>query len=264
MMNLQLRDAAKLDAFTHMFQNMKHVCDAINIDLNPDRMYIQTMDASRISILDVTIPASWFDAYTCPTPVILGLPSSLLSRILSFRDKSQTVELVLDGHDLLRCMMTCENPGLGQFQRTYEIPLMDLDVETMAIPDIEYQADFAMPSSTFAALIQQLKTFGDSLDIQCNESTITLVAKSTDQGKMNVDIGIDTLSEFAIEDGCQLDVSFSLHQLSIIAAFSKMSKEVAIHLHKDYPLRIDYGHHEGLGLVVKYYLAPKIKDDADD
>jgi proliferating cell nuclear antigen PCNA len=138
------------------------------------------------------------------------------------------------------------------------VPLIDLEVEYMAIPHIDYVAEFTVPSGVFSGLINQLKMFGDSMDISCSEEKIVLFSNSPDCGKMSVEIKIDDLTSFAINEGEELNLSFSLNFLHNICSFNKLSKEMEIKLATDYPLAIVYDlGSEGL---MKFYLAPKIDD----
>ena len=71
------------------------------------------------------------------------------------------------------------------FDKSFEVPLVDIDSELLQIPETEYPAEFSMPSISFASLIGQLKQFGDNLTIECTEEHIHLVAESQEYGKMN-------------------------------------------------------------------------------
>jgi|Transcript_23211 hypothetical protein len=68
-MDISINNITKVGIFATLFQNMKLFTDQINIDCNEERMYIQTMDNCKISILEITIPKSWFCSYSCPTPI---------------------------------------------------------------------------------------------------------------------------------------------------------------------------------------------------
>jgi proliferating cell nuclear antigen len=128
----------------------------------------------------------------------------------------------------------------------------------MEIPTIDYLAEFTVPSGIFSGLINQLKMFGDSMDIICSEEKIILFSNSPDSGKMSVDMNIDDLTSFSINEGEQLNISFSLNFLHNICSFNKLSKEMDIKLAKDYPLAIIYDlNNEGF---MKFYLAPKVDE----
>ena len=63
-MDIQLNNLTKVDEFAALFQNMKLFTEHINIDFNDERIYIQTMDNCKISLLEVIIPKSWFCGYS--------------------------------------------------------------------------------------------------------------------------------------------------------------------------------------------------------
>ena len=130
----------------------------------------------------------------------------------------------------------------------------------MQIPDIEYTAELAMHSAQFADIITQLKMFGDTMEVQCSEERITLASTSQDQGKMFVEIGINDLSEFAIDEGADLALSFSLTYLKYFCAYSKIVDLVSIKFGESYPMRIAYSLGETEDAYLVFYLAPKIDD----
>ena len=256
-MNIKINNLNKVEVFAAIFQNMKLFAEHINIDCNEDRMYIQTMDNSKISILEINIPSSWFCSYSCPIPVVFGVNSNMFYKILSARDKVQTMEIYeTDNEDTLFVHM--ESSIKTIFDRDFEVPLIELNTDRLEIPDIEYQADISLPSIDFALLINQLRGFGETLQIICNENKIEMISKSIENGKMSVLVKIEDLSGFAIEESNELDMSFSLHNLHMICSYSKISKEVEIKMHKNYPLYISYINEE---LTIKHFLAPKISED---
>ena len=108
--------------------------------------------------------------------------------------------------------------------------------------------------------------FGDTMDISCTEEKIILASHSQDHGKMFVEIKIDDLSSFIIDENGSIDLSFSLNYLHNICLYNKIAKEIELKIAANYPIQIIYD----LGSVVnaekaeiKFYLAPKINDNDD-
>ena len=257
-MDIQLNNLTKVDEFAALFQNMKLFTDHINIDFNDERIYIQTMDNCKISLLEVIIPKSWFCVYSCPVPLTLGINTNIFHKILSSRDKVQTMHMYFNTEEEDKLYIDMESSMKTVFNRNFEVPLMELSYDVMDITAIEYQADISLPSSDFALLINQLRGFGETLQFVCNESKIEMISKSIDQGKMSVIVEIDDLSSYAIEEEKELNMSFSLKCLHTMCSFSKIYKEVEIKLHSDSPLYICYSDGE---LSVKIYLAPQMSGD---
>jgi proliferating cell nuclear antigen len=192
----------------------------------------------------------------------IGLNSVIFHKILSTRDKSQNIQIESDS-DPDTLVVRFKSSDSAVFDKTFEIPLVDIDSETMSIPTTEYQAEFSLPSVNFNNLMNQLKMFGENMDVDCSEDRIVLYSSSQDCGKMSVEIKIDDLNSFSIDEGERLAMSFSLMYLYNISQFHKISKEVELKLKRDYPVQLVYN----LGAenaTLRFFLAPKIKDDDTD
>jgi proliferating cell nuclear antigen PCNA len=253
--------SGKPEIFTTIFQHIRLFTENVSLIFSPTGLYFQTMDSSRVSIVELTLPNTWFDKYTftSKTDIVLGIPTAILFKILNAREKQQRIQFLYDNSDALAIHFTSDDTSI--FDKHFECPLMDLETDIMNIPEIEYSAEFTLPSAIFSTLIQQLKTFGDTLDIECTEEHIQLAAKSSESGTMSVQVNIDDLNSFSINEGEQLHMSFSLIQLHQICMFNKVAKELMVSLCKEYPLSIIYPITDDETTHLKLFLAPKIKDD---
>ena len=259
-MKIQISNLVKAETFSAIFQNMKLFADNINIIFDEDKMFVQAIDSGHVSILELNVPAAWFDTYE-KTNTTIGVNSVIFFKILSTRDKSQSIEIQCDG-DLDKLLIKFVSDNKTIFDKTFEMPLVDLDAEMMSVPDMEYQAEFALPSTNFYNLINQLKMFGDSMDIECSEEKIVLFSNSQDCGKMSAEISIDDLTSFSIAEGEQIKMSFSLMHLYCIAQFHKLAKEVELSFKHGYPVQIVYNLGDS-DTTLRFYLAPKISLDDD-
>ena len=246
--------------------------DNISIMFETDRMYVQSMDHARVSIFEIIIPSTWFDEYTADPPVNLGINSSILYKILNARDKNQVmcIDYDQDDEDRLNIHFTSASTSTstsasiskdGTFDKHFEIPLVDLESELLALIELEYQAEISFPSTYFASIINQLKMFGDTMEIECSEENVILYATSVESGKMKVEIKIDDLTAFSILEGDELKLSFSLMYLHNICMYNKLAKDIELKISMDYPMCILYD--LGEGAKIKYFLAPKMSDNDD-
>ena len=272
-MELIISDQTKADTFTAVFQHIKLFTDHITLVCSKTHMQMQCMDNAHVAILELMLPASWFDTYnliSSAESVQMGFNATFLHRILSSRDKNQQIHLVYSEEDSDRWLihLTCIDDSEAQsgqntkphFDKHFELPLIDIEEQTMQIPEIEYSAELAMLSAQFSGIVSQLKMFGDTMEVQCSEERIALASTSQDQGKMFVEIGIHDLSEFAIDEGADLALSFSLTYLKHICAYSKISNSVSIKFSDSYPMRVAYGLGEEEDALLVFHLAPKIND----
>lgn len=282
-MEIIINDQLKAETFAAAFQHIKLFTDTITLNCDETHMRMQCMDNAHVAIVELKIPAGWFDSYELTAgSVQMGFNATFLHRILASRDKNQQIHLVYSKEDLDRWMihLTCNGTDAADaettvsdkthvkphFDKHFELPLIDIEEDGMQIPEIEYVAELAMQSAQFAGIVTQLKMFGDTMDIQCSEERISLASTSQDQGKMFVEIGINDLSEFAIDEGAELSLSFSLTYLKHICSYSKISNTVSIKFSDSYPMCISYGlgkdktTDEGEEATLVFHLAPKMND----
>lgn len=278
-MQIIIDNPVKFECFTTIFQHIRNFTEFVNIVFRPNGIYIQTMDNSHVSILELNIPKEWFSTYECDEDETLGINISILHKILATKEKSQILNIVYDKdadsdklqlHFMNGTLNAQEEkpakkskktalPETKNYETHFEIPLVELQVEQMDIPQIEYQAEFSLASTNFSNIVNQLKMFGDTMDIECSEEKIVLYSHCTESGKMSVEINIDDLTEFSINEGEELKLSFSLSYLHHICAFNKLTKEIDIKLCDNYPLSASY--HFGEEAKMKFYLAPKMDDN---
>lgn len=259
-MDITITDPQKADTFAGLFQHLQQFTTTVNIMFNQERMYIQTMDSAHVSIIEMFLPCSWFDIYnfTGDTPVNIGINTIILYKILHSRDKSQSIRIEFNesvNTDKLFIYMKSDIA----FDRSFEIPLVDLETELLEIPqNIEYQADVTLPSAQFATIINQLKLFGDVVEFECSEEKIRLFA-TNEGGRMNIDIQVDDLTEFAIEENKTLFVGFNLNYLYTISLYGKLTQHIFLKIHQEFPLFIEYKlNDEG---YIRFFLAPKISEN---
>jgi proliferating cell nuclear antigen len=258
-MRLEISNLQKADIFVQCFQHMKTFVDSINIVFKEEQMYVQCMDHSMVLIMELSIPSLWFDLYEVEQDVTIGISSHVLSKVISIRDKTQTIIWTTENSaDKLSINFHAENSKLV-FDKAFELPLIDLNTELLSIPDTDYPAEFTLPCSIFANMINQLKQFGDTLHIQCTEEHIQMISDSPELGKMNTHMPIEDLEEYAINEGQTVNSGFALRYLSNICLYQKISKSLFIGVSGDFPMKLQFQMHENAQLV--FYLAPKINDD---
>jgi proliferating cell nuclear antigen len=268
-LEIELSNQAKLECFTHIFQNLKTFTELINVQFTETGMSIQGLDSSHVSIFVVSIPANWFDLFRASS-VTLGINTHILCKILFAREKTQKIRMEVcdEKEDTLFISFTGADSGSStagvisgsiDFDRQFEMPLVDVDQELLQIPEIEYCAELSLLSGKMQAVVNQLKNFGDTMEISCTEDNIKMNSTSPHTGKMSVDVKIDELLTYSIDEGESLKAFYSLQYMSNICQFHKISKEVHISLSPDFPMQVSYS--MGGGSSMKFYLAPKISND---
>ena len=246
-MRIELHARDRCETFTMMFQHLKLFTEHINLIWEPERLYIQTMDRSHVSIVELILPATWFDTYQVETSQVMGLPISLFFNALNTRkDNNGLVLEKRDNEDGLRIHIRPLTSNLADdaiFHVEYEIPLFQIEQDTLHIPDdIEYQADIVMKSADFASLIHSFKLFDERWGISCNETQkeLRFHATSSENGKSNVVFNIDHLVNYSVEENAELEVEYSVALFQRVVLYQRMSENVEIHVSSTFPMKIVY------------------------
>lgn len=258
-MEILINNTTNGEIFTTLFQHMKLFTENVNVYFRENELFIQGMDRSHVSIFEIKLPKDWFDKYELSTEIILGINTNILFKVLNTREKTHDIQIKQneENNDKLEINLLSESKDVVDLH--YVIPLIEIDSELMAIPEMNYQAELSLPSSTFSTLIDQMKMFGETLNIKCTEEQVQMISESQDSGKMFVNIPMDDLNSYAIEEEKELDLSFSIAHLKNICLYNKIAKEIEINLTDNYPIQLVY-HLNGNIAKAIFYLAPKIDD----
>jgi len=162
----------------------------------------------------------------------------------------------------------------GNRKQSYELRLMDLDVEQLGIPDQEYQASFTMPSNEFTKIIKDMLVIGETVNINVTKGSVQFKTdgeigkadvqlnrgESIDDGEGDEEGGESGKLHLEVND--PIDLSFATQYLKKFTAAGSLAKNVSVSLSKDVPMVICY-EIEDVGHL-KYFLAPKIDDEEED
>ena len=257
-MNLEIRDLQKADIFVQCFQHIKTFTETINIVFERDQMFIQCMDSTMVLIMEFKLPSSWFDVYEVDQPITVGLLTNTWTKVLHVRDKSQSIRLTTrERTDYVSVYLHVDDSKLV-FDKSFEIPMIELNTELLHIPEMEYSAEFTLPSIILSSMVQQLKQFGDVMHVECTENHIQIIADSQEFGKMNTSIPIEDLEEYAIVEGSTVSSSFGLRMIHNVCLFQKVGKTVELGISNNYPMKLNFKMDDEATLI--FFIAPRMDD----
>jgi hypothetical protein len=113
-------------------------------------------------------------------------------------------------------------------------------------------------------------SFGELIVFECNEEFLELAGGDNSTGTIRVPIKIEDLTEYMIEDGGHLKMSFAAKYIKSISMFSKVFKDIWLHVDTQKPMNFYYNFSEDgdesdvTTNYLKFYLAPKMTDDEED
>ena len=127
----------------------------------------------------------------------------------------------------------------------------------MAIPVVEYDAEFSLSSKQISEMFTQLSNFGNDIIIKCSEEEISLTTNGV-TGEMRVDIPIDDLSGYSIIEGEEIVLTYSLSYINKMCITSKLSNDIEFSLSNNCPMKISYD--LGDNSLLQFFMAPKMNE----
>jgi proliferating cell nuclear antigen len=259
-MRLTINDKNKIDMMVALFQLFKNCTVVVKLEFLEKGLIIQGMDKSHICLFLTDIKCNWFTSFAYTSNTEIMVDSSTLLMVLSRIQENQLLIMEYNvDKEALDIEVLC-NTGLKKeekidYNRYFQIPLIELDQDTYNMPEVNYDAEFTINAKQLNDLMSQLVLFGDILNIICNEKEIYLESNG-ENGKMKVEIPIDNLTEFSISEGENMEISFSLQSLYKMCITTKLAKDIEIGISNDFPIRIKYDLGEDSSSI--FFIAPKI------
>lgn len=273
-MQFTLSSTENLQKFVSIFSSMKNVSDAINMHLTPEGVYCQTLDMGHICMCELKLSSNWFDNYKCEGEYIIGLNTKIISIISSCHEDKQSIiwSYDADREDTLSIAYNSKDEESKEFNKEFEVPLIDLETDIMNIPDdSEWQMDIVIMSKRFSKIMAQFEMFGDEFTCTGTENELTFTS-SGDFGKLSAKVDNSNLEEYSIEEDTKVSVSYALKYMKLITSFSRLSHRTIANFSTELPLRVQYSmdtiDDEDVGLenvdessaYIRFFLAPKLMD----
>lgn len=128
-----------------------------------------------------------------------------------------------------------------------------------------------MPSNKFQRICRDLAQIGDAVTISCAKDCVRFAANG-DLGSGTVRVNQNSSADkpdeaVTVKMSEPICLSFALKYLNQFAKATPLSPQVKLQLAPDVPLVVEYAiknEDDDNSGYVRYYLAPKIDEDADD
>ena len=241
------------------------------------------MDSSHVSLCALALRLEAFQHFRCDKALALGLNLENLGKILrcsgnddvltlKSEDDTDSLSMMFENTSLFFCFCVWMPPffilklrmGIGQDRISdFEMKLMQIDSESLGIPDTEYSANVTMSSTEFQRIIRDLSNMGDSCTIACNKEGIKF-SVSGDVGTGNVTLRQsssvdDESNNVTIDMKEPVELQFAMKYLTYFTKATALSRTVSLSISSEMPICVEYPI-EGAGFI-RYYLAPKIDDE---
>jgi proliferating cell nuclear antigen PCNA len=265
-MKLVFANARKSQQFSAIFANLKNFTENTSIYFKTDSVYIQCLDDSHCCLFECQLSKKWFKEYDfdpATDMATIGVNIAILNKILNMWNESQelTIETQPDG-DKLHISFESDNNSAGQFNKYFEISLVNIDSQLMDVVITDTTVDMTIESKIFYSLISQLTIFDDVLTLTFGEEEVECISSGS-ESSMKALIDVGWLEAYAIPEDTVLKQTYSLRYIQHMCQFNKLAPEMILGFSDDMPMvmKYDLGDNNDTESFVRIHLAPKIADD---
>jgi len=234
--------------FKKIIDAAHELIDEVNFEVSSAGMIMNSMDASHVSLVHVHLAPTGFARFECEAPVLIGVHLKNLAKVLKCSSPDDTVELSMAPSVTDVLSVTFVSPGSAKHSE-FELKLITLESEHLAIPDIEFQCRASLGSVEFHGICKDLSSIGDTVEIAIRPQQVSF-ATTGDAGTATI-----TLREVDTTVVQPVVLTFALRYLNSFMKHS-LAPTVQLGMNENLPLHVRYD----LGSFgsANYYLAPKM------
>ena len=265
-MKITFTNAKKCQQFAAIFANLKAFTENVSIYFKEESVYIQCLDDSHCALFECRLMSKWFKEYDFDPATDMGqiaINVVMLNKVLNtWTDKQELSIEIQPDSDKIHISFENGEDDTSQFNKYYELSLINLDNQLMAVVDADTLVDMTIDSKLFHSLINQLGIFADTLSMNFGEDDIEFTSSGTD-GTMVAKIKAEDLAEYAMLENSVLKQTYSLRYVQMMCQFNKLAPEMELGFSAEMPMVMKYrvGDNNDTESFVRIHLAPKIPDD---
>lgn len=237
----------KLKLFKDIITACSIINDNVNIKLDENGISISTMDSSHISLCQVYIDKELFKEIECDKLYVVGITLSQLLTILKFSPSSEDFTIIYnEGQDVISLLFT---------NSSFEMKLMDIEVDELNVPDMEYTCVVEYKSKDFSSNISKYENIGNNLTITYSDKKVKYNVKGDNISCNDNPIYVNIVQN---NDNNKLNIYTGIKLISKAIKASNISDTMYLGLSNDYPILL---HFKTGNTFVKYHIAPRLEED---
>jgi proliferating cell nuclear antigen len=144
------------------------------------------MDSSHVALVSLNLSQDGFETFRADTNMVLGVSIANLSKVMKLADNNDTITLQAE-QDASHLKITFENPK-SERTTTFNLNLITLDSEHLAIPEIEYSSIVTLNSAEFSKICRELYAMSETVSVTTNPEFVQF-AVDGDIGQGSVRLG---------------------------------------------------------------------------
>lgn len=224
--------------------------DEANFIASEKGIELRAMDPSRVAMVDLAIPAAFFDEYHLKENTRLGINLEEMRSIMNRSSSSEILELELVDPSKIRLSF------IDDSTRHFTLELSDLGESEYPAPTIDSSAKIKLVASVMQKAIKDARIIGDHLNLYAAKNKLVLSSVSeTKSMKTVLDEDCNSIAEFSFKSDAK--ATYSLSYLEAMINKLKSAELIAINFSSSMPITVEIPLARGARL--RFFLSPRIE-----
>ncbi len=240
-----------------LFEVLKEIVHDVSLHVDSTGVKLLTLDGARCALVYMRLRADAFEEFRCNGSFTLGLNMASVFKLVKTSGSHDTITLYMDSASTNELGIKIQNAEKNSVT-DFKLKLLDVDEETITLPDVEFDSIITMPSAFFQRLCRDMLNISDTMVIRSTGNHLVLGCNG-DFARQETVIGeADAGMNFSAKSDKTIEGRFSLKYLSLFGKASNLSNTIELFLKESYPLILKYNV-ASLG-ELRFIVAPKVDE----
>ena len=245
-------------AFRVLIESLKEILTDTNIIIDPTGIKLIATDNSQIVLIHMKLSAENFEYFFCEKKTVIGINMMNMFKLIKAMSNNDTLTLFILKENPNRLGIRINNVEKNS-QTTFQLNLLDINDDEIAIPPAKFETELTLPSSDFQKIIRDMTNIGENIEIKSVGSTLILNCDGDFAKQETILSETQNGLSFSKSSGPEMPIQgvFSLKYLLLFTKCTNLCNLIHMYIKNDYPLVIRYdvanlGH-------IKLCLSPNIE-----
>jgi proliferating cell nuclear antigen PCNA len=244
--------------FRSAIEALKDYIPQIQMHIDSEGVRIRGMDSSHVGFLDYKHAAEDCEVIKVDAPLVLGLHSAVLARVLAGVGAGDRVCLRTSAKTREKLLVEYSNEKIAK-KAVYEVPLVDIETDSLDIPDMSYPAIVKARTADVMGVIKDVAHFGDTVSLKLDEEGFHMTTQG-DAARVEQTLENTEDRDMTLEGSDSVEASFGMKYLSgFLKGGAALSPVLELGFDPAQPLRATFAFGHDSHFVA--YLAPKLRED---
>ena len=238
--------------FKDIVKALKLVNEA-TFKVTADRIILSEMDAAKVAIVELDLPSSAFDSYSCDEDISFKVDIGALLAIVK-RIKSDDIVTMMLKDNSLKIKLQ------GKVARTFSILVEEPDSVKLRESNIQYTAEIKLLPDLLKDAIKDVTLVSEYTEFYADKTHFLIQASShigINEAQIELLQDAESILDYNVSEVSK--AIYAINYLKDMLDIAGSADLLTLSFATNNPLRLEYML-PGYG-IVRYYLAPKREDD---